>query len=162
MYFDELMQYRSSKKGSKHQQDRERVAKCFKNCHVSMAFIFSMIEDIQDLAKFSKGNQMFSIQPAFFNTNRFLDEAVSPFRHICSVKGLQLIIRIDDNVPKEIYADKKRIKQILMNMVSNAVKFTTKGSISVKFKMIEKEPEPEELTSSAAANSQTKDQASKQ
>ena len=46
---------------------------------------------------------------------------------------MQLIKKVDERIPEKIFADSKRIKQILMNLLSNALKFTVKGSISITF-----------------------------
>ena len=63
----------------------------------------------------------------------FLEEVGSLFEEQCKFKKLKLEKVVTENVPECIISDKKRIKQILMNLLSNALKFTLKGVIKVKF-----------------------------
>jgi signal transduction histidine kinase len=46
---------------------------------------------------------------------------------------------INNSMPSEIYTDKKRMKQVILNLVSNAIKFTFEGSITVKVDIIEQD-----------------------
>ena len=50
----------------------------------------------------------------------------------CEIKGIKLQLKIDDDVPKYLISDPTRIKQILMNFIGNAIKYTSKGHIYVK------------------------------
>ena len=49
-------------------------------------------------------------------------------------KKINFAYKIDDNVPKEIYSDDVKLKQILLNLISNAIKFTAKGTITLEIK----------------------------
>jgi len=102
-----------------------------KNINISFEFIFSMIEDIQDMAKFDN-NQDFQLVNELFNIRSFLSDIGVLFEEQCKFKGLDLIKTIQDEVPIEIFSDPKRCKQIMMNLISNALKFTTKGHIAIR------------------------------
>lgn len=56
---------------------------------------------------------------------------------IAKAKGLELVINIDDNVPSRVMLDKVRAMQILINLVSNAIKFTQEGRITLEAKALE-------------------------
>ena len=57
------------------------------------------------------------------------------FKEQSKFKKIELIQKVSDVIPTQVFADPKRIKQILMNMMSNALKFTSEGWISVSFDM---------------------------
>ena len=95
----------------------------WKNFDLSFEFIFSMIEDIQDLAKFNN-NQKFSLVNEYFDIREFLDDVMTLFKEQSKFKKIELKQHVSETIPTQVFADPKRIKQILMNMVSNALKFT--------------------------------------
>jgi histidine kinase 2/3/4 (cytokinin receptor) len=67
-----------------------------------------------------------------FNIRDFLADIVILFEEQTKFKRIQLLQEVDSRVPTIIYSDPKRIKQILMNLISNALKFTNKGHITVR------------------------------
>ena len=89
-----------------------------------------MIEDIQDLAKFNNG-QKFTLKNQNFNVREFLFEVTTLFSEQCKFKDIELRETISDKIPKTLFSDPKRIKQCLMNLISNALKFTCDGFISI-------------------------------
>ena len=54
-------------------------------------------------------------------------------------KGLQLILEIDENIPNELYGDEVRIRQIITNILTNAVKYTEEGSVTFRVQMERKD-----------------------
>jgi len=74
------------------------------------------------------------------------------FQEQCSFKNIELRQEVKKTVPRTIYADPKRIKQILMNMISNALKFTSKGFISVTISMVEEDAVEKEAEAGKDAN----------
>ncbi len=86
-----------------------------------------IINDILDLAKIEAGK--FKIEEAEFNLRACVEEAVGIQRALASLKGLQLLTDIADDVPHIVNGDQLRLRQILLNLLANAIKFTFKGSI---------------------------------
>lgn len=88
-----------------------------------------LINDILDLAKIESG--LLEIQ----KTNTDVAEIVQEMKHLFSLqikeKNLFLDIHIDPNFPKLVFVDGLRIRQIFLNLIGNAIKFTEKGGISV-------------------------------
>jgi len=98
-----------------------------------------LINDILDLAKVDSGKMTFEKVP--FR----LDLSIAAMLHVFETKilekNLKLIIEYDQNVPKVLLGDPVRLHQIILNLVSNAVKFTTKGSITVSVQLISEDDE---------------------
>ncbi|MGB3368139.1 MAG: ATP-binding protein [Acidaminobacteraceae bacterium] len=89
-----------------------------------------LINDILDFSKIEAGKlEMESIE---FNLRRAIEDSVSLLLAKASEKNIRLFSLIDKNVPEYVVGDPSRLKQILMNLISNAVKFTKKGEVFVK------------------------------
>ena len=65
-----------------------------------------------------------------YNTADLFRECINVVSVLAKEKNLELFINIDENIPKILKGDKKRIQQILINLLTNAVKYTKKGSVS--------------------------------
>ncbi|CAI2387449.1 unnamed protein product [Moneuplotes crassus] len=90
-----------------------------------------LVEDILDHAKIESG--VFQINEDIFTMTQCIQEIQEVFILQASGKGLELIINIDDRLQNlSILSDKQRIKQVLMNLISNALKFTDRGSITIE------------------------------
>jgi CheY-like chemotaxis protein/methyl-accepting chemotaxis protein len=97
--------------------------------HSSGADLLNLINEVLDLSKVEAGKM--DVVPEDINLRELLAELLRPFESIAEKKGLQLVTIIEENLPKIIYSDSQRLRQILRNLVSNAVKFTEKGRVTV-------------------------------
>jgi CheY-like chemotaxis protein len=91
-----------------------------------------IINDILDFSKIESGN--FYLENSLFNISSLIISVKNTFLEEIKAKGLIFYMDIDPSMPGIIEADSKRIKQILINLISNAVKFTDKGSIGISCK----------------------------
>lgn len=96
--------------------------------------LLSLINDILDLSKVEAGKlklEYTAVSPA-----NLFKEMENIFKSSIAEKGLELIIDIADDLPKVLLLDETRLRQILINLIGNAVKFTPKGHIklTVKYK----------------------------
>jgi PAS domain S-box-containing protein len=91
--------------------------------------LLSLMNDILDLSKIEAGK--LEIQYETVNLILVFQEIEQIFIQECEHKGLRLLIIIEENVPKLIYFDAVRLRQILFNVLSNAIKFTDKGYIKI-------------------------------
>ncbi|MEW5817181.1 MAG: ATP-binding protein, partial [Spirochaetota bacterium] len=89
-----------------------------------------IINDILDLSKIEAGQV--DLEWIDFNLFESLDSVVQIMRHQVQKKGLSFNLEIHPGVPASIKGDPARIKQVVLNLVANAVKFTEQGGISVK------------------------------
>ena len=90
-----------------------------------------LINEILDLSKIEAGQMDIHIERV--SLQDIADSIRSNFQHMADVKGLELGIIVNDNAPGEIFTDRKRIEQIIRNLISNALKFTQQGGITVDF-----------------------------
>ncbi len=89
-----------------------------------------VIDDILDLSKVEAGH--LQIERVAFNLPEILSEITSLFGETVKAKNLYLTLAIDSNVPSRVLSDPARLRQILINIIGNAVKFTSQGGIKVK------------------------------
>jgi len=99
--------------------------------HRSGNDLLELINDILDLSKIEAGKMPVNITNV--SVSEIADNIQYTFKHMISEKGLQLIVKIDPDIPKSIRTDKQRIEQITKNIIANAVKFTQRGGITIEF-----------------------------
>jgi signal transduction histidine kinase len=91
--------------------------------------LLAIINDILDFSKLEAGQMR--LEAAGFDLHRLLDEMVALLRGAAADKGLHLAARAGDGVPRRMVGDSTRLRQILTNLMGNAVKFTEKGGVVV-------------------------------
>ena len=87
-----------------------------------------LIEDALDMSRIE--NDKFEINLEEFSIREIANEIYDIMEFPVRAKGLTLNMNIDDSVPEKIKSDPKRYKQVLFNLIGNAVKFTFSGSIT--------------------------------
>lgn len=103
--------------------------------------LISLINDILDYSKIEAGELM--IQPEVFSSVELFDDCVDVFYATALEKSIQLRVMLNPNMPVYIKADRNRLRQIILNFVSNAVKFSPNGSwvtIKVSARTIDGKP----------------------
>lgn len=93
------------------------------------AKLLSLVNDILDMSQLEI--ECMEIVPVQYRTTELFREAVRTIEVRMEKKKLKLLVDIDENLPSVLYGDEKRIQQIVMNLLTNAVKYTEKGSISL-------------------------------
>ncbi len=92
--------------------------------------LLTLINDILDLSKIEAGK--LELQFEYVNSHSFFSEFERIFSLRISEKGLKFILEISSGTPAGIYIDDSRLRQIILNLIGNAAKFTEKGSIRLK------------------------------
>nr|WP_321268138.1 ATP-binding protein [uncultured Sulfurimonas sp.] len=87
--------------------------------------LLSIINDILDFSKLRSGE--FTIEPKVFSIHHEISHTMELFVASANAKNITITSFIDPHIPKELYADALRIKQILSNFLGNAIKFTQNG-----------------------------------
>ncbi len=98
--------------------------------HREGAVLLHVINDILDFSKIESGKLNLELVP--FWLDEFLDGVTSAAAAQAQRKGLELMVRVMPNVPAGLVGDAFRLRQILANLVSNAVKFTAQGHVLIQ------------------------------
>ncbi len=98
--------------------------------HSSGSDLLDLINDILDLSKIESGTMAVDITTVPFHEVRKFVE--STFRQVGDLKGLQFEVNLDPALPPAMQTDTKRLQQVLKNLLSNAFKFTERGSVSLR------------------------------
>ena len=114
---------------SKEQQEYLEVI------HTSGENLLTVINDILDFSKIESGS--LELDPHDFELRTCVEDIMDLFSVKASEKGLDLIYQIDPQIPAQIIADGLRLRQILINLVANATKFTDEGEIFIDVKLVE-------------------------
>ena len=99
--------------------------------------LLTLLNDILDLSKIESGKMRIDLHT--FNCHECLTAVLKFVAPKCTEKGLALDYAIDPDVPQWVEGDSSRLRQILLNLISNAVKFTKVGKVSVQ---ISAQPDP--------------------
>lgn len=97
--------------------------------------LLDVISNILDISKIETGK--LELKPEFTNIRRLLEQAMNIARGTAVEKGLRLVLRVEDTTPRRIFVDAIRLKQVLVNLLGNAVKFTEKGEVELSLRFEE-------------------------
>lgn len=92
--------------------------------------LLALINDILDFSKVESGKM--EIINSNYQISALLSDLTSMIKPRATDKGLELKLDIDDQIPRELYGDEVRIRQIITNLLTNAVKYTREGSVTLK------------------------------
>jgi signal transduction histidine kinase/HAMP domain-containing protein/CheY-like chemotaxis protein len=98
--------------------------------HSAGTDLLQLINDILDLSKVEAGKM--DINPETFELAALRDYVDATFRPLTTPRGLELEITTGPGVPTELHTDEQRLRQVLRNLVSNAVKFTERGRVQLR------------------------------
>ncbi|MDY0095031.1 MAG: PAS domain S-box protein [Candidatus Vecturithrix sp.] len=90
--------------------------------------LLTLLNDILDLSKIEVGK--FDFRPTAFNLESALQSLMEMSRLSAEQKGLDFVYQTDDNLPYIVHGDEKCLRQILVNLLGNAIKFTEHGSVT--------------------------------
>lgn len=91
--------------------------------------LLALVNDILDFSKIDSGKMELNVQP--FDLYRCLEEIKDLFYHNAAQRQLLLSMRLASNLPRYVVGDELRLRQILINLVGNAVKFTERGAVGI-------------------------------
>ncbi|MBL0053382.1 MAG: hypothetical protein IPP29_18740 [Bacteroidetes bacterium] len=103
----------------------------------SSTMLLSLINKILNYAKIESGKMQ--LEKISFNIKDCLDAAVNTIKNKAQQKGVEVISVIDPAIPEYVMGDPVRLKQILINLLGNAEKFTAKGKITLAVKVVSNE-----------------------
>jgi signal transduction histidine kinase/CheY-like chemotaxis protein/HAMP domain-containing protein len=100
-----------------------------KTIHASGNDLLTLINDILDLSKIESGTVV--LDPSDVRLDELQRYVERTFRHVAEAKGVDFFMRVDPRLPPTMFADLKRLQQVLKNLLSNAFKFTHQGSVTL-------------------------------
>lgn len=98
-------------------------------------FLLNIVNDILDFSKIESGEVI--LEARNLNLYKLLEDIIKLFSFKSSEKSISLVLKIDPKVPQFIIGDQIRIKQILTNLVGNAIKFTHQGTVTLKVDLLD-------------------------
>lgn len=110
------------------EEKNHMIEKYARNIKSSTNTLLSLINDILDTSKIESGK--LEIIPMEYELDSLLNDVVNAIYLKAKEKGLKLEIQVDEKLPNCLYGDDVRIRQILINLLNNAVKYTNEGSIT--------------------------------
>ena len=104
---------------------------------ISADALLTVINDILDFSKIEAGK--IDLDAADFNLRDSLETTLKTLALLADEKGLELLCDIAPEVPEQVRGDSSRLRQIVVNLVGNAIKFTSEGEVALSVKALETE-----------------------
>ncbi|MBV9016817.1 MAG: response regulator, partial [Alphaproteobacteria bacterium] len=117
----------------------ERQTQLVHNLVGSGQALLGIINDILDLSKIEAGH--FELASVEFEPRELIAEITDLFSERCTSKGIEFIYFVAEQIPHRLIGDPARLRQILINLVGNAIKFTDRGEIFVELSLAEGDSE---------------------
>ena len=111
-------------------EDREEQREYLGDVITSADSLLALLNDILDLSKIEAGRM--ELQPVPTSISGVIEEVAHFLRAAATKKQLQLTWSVSPDIPQTVLADALRLRQVLLNLVGNAIKFTDEGSIEVR------------------------------
>jgi Amt family ammonium transporter len=96
--------------------------------------LLTLINDVLDLSKIEAGK--LELEVLEFGLLELLEEVIEQFSHRACAQGLELSCRIDSEVPRQFRGDPKRLRQVIVNLLGNALKFTQRGQVALRAELV--------------------------
>jgi signal transduction histidine kinase/CheY-like chemotaxis protein/HPt (histidine-containing phosphotransfer) domain-containing protein len=106
--------------------EQKEYASCIQNSAENLLYI---INDILDFSYIKSGK--LGLELVDFNLGLLMDDVANGFKHTASQRGIELSHLISPQIELSVRGDPSRVRQILVNLISNAIKFTTKGGVHI-------------------------------
>ena len=115
----------------------ERHRDCIETVMASGQHLLELIDDVLDLSKIEAGHV--ELEPTDFNLGLMIQGVMNMFRARCSQRRIQLRAEVPESVLTLVRGDERKLRQVLVNLVGNAIKFTDEGSVTLRARREEKD-----------------------
>ncbi|MEG4531332.1 response regulator [Microcoleus sp. D2_18a_D3] len=102
---------------------------CAHTIYRSAEHLLTVINDILDFSKIEAGEMR--LEKSNFDLDSCVESVIEIIAHLAEEKGIELNILVDSSVPRKLVGDSGRLKQVLLNLTGNAIKFTDRGQVLV-------------------------------
>ncbi|MEG4170469.1 MULTISPECIES: PAS domain S-box protein [unclassified Microcoleus] len=127
--FTQLMSYESNL--TRSLQERLEIV------NRSGKHLLDLINDILDLSKIESGRM--TLNPSEFDLTSLLTSIEEMFQVKVQSKVVQLIVELDPDIPQFVHSDEKKLYQVLVNLLGNAIKFTNQGSVTLRVRATQRD-----------------------
>lgn len=119
-------------KKSTSEEDRENY---IDNLLQTSENLLELVNNILDFSKLETGNVVYTPKPTDLKT--FLNQILINQKIIAEAKGISFIVEVDENIPQLVSVEPVKLNQVILNLISNAIKFTSEGSVTIKLQVME-------------------------
>ena len=112
----------------RREADDEQIRKYSWNIKSASETLLSLINDILDFSKIESGKM--EIVETTYQLSSLLNDVVNMIRYKAEQKGLAFAVKVDESIPDSLIGDEVRIRQVIVNILNNAVKYTPEGSVT--------------------------------
>ena len=126
-----------------HQAKEEEILEYSDNIQSAGKTLLSLVNTILDFSKVEDGKM--EIIPVVYSTASLIHNLVNSIQERARAKGLEFIVEVDEGLPSTLWGDELRITQVIMNLLTNAVKYTEKGSVRFTVRELGREGETVDL-----------------
>lgn len=96
--------------------------------------LVELVNDILDISKIESGNM--ELLEDSYEVGKLLNDVITVIMDKCKKKNLQFVVNVDKSIPSQLYGDENKIKQVLLNLLTNAVKYTQSGTVTFEIKVM--------------------------
>src|SRR5262249_2951749 len=96
--------------------------------------LMGLLDEILDFSKIEAGR--LELRPTDFDVRELAHEVIDTLAVPAARKRLELLLAVDESVPQRLHGDALRIRQVLTNLVGNAVKFTPRGEVELRLDVV--------------------------
>ena len=128
-----MLELVSRKETNPEKQDQLQIA------HNSARSLLNVLDDVLDYSRLEAGQ--FTIVSEPYDLRTIIEEVAGLFRSKATNKNVSILTTFENDLPKTIVGDQARVRQIVSNFVSNALKFTEKGSVEVQVRREHAQPD---------------------
>ncbi len=107
----------------------ENILDYASNIDSSGRMLLSLINDVLDFSKIESGKM--EIVSTTYLVSEFLNDLINMLWITAKEKGLGFVLEIDNNLPRELFGDDVRLRQVLTNLLTNAIKYTEEGTVTL-------------------------------
>lgn len=118
------------------ESDEKEIIEYAVNIQSAGRTLLSIINEILDFSKIESGKM--EIVPVEYDVSSLINDIVNMIKVRAEKKGLEFVADIDETIPAVLYGDDVRLRQVISNILTNAVKYTHKGSVHLRIKVVEK------------------------
>ncbi len=123
---------------SMQQLSSEKQQEYIQNITSAGVYLLNLVNDTLDFAKLEAGKFELALAP--MDLRVLIEETCTMLTPLLKAKSLETLIQLDEDTPYQILADKRILRQIVINLVGNAIKFTEEGYITIQLECLEKSP----------------------